>query len=424
MQIVGVLGATLVVLSLAQVGLLFMSERRRRLGERKQDQLALDLLQARVGVALGQRADAERSHLAWNGFRKFVVFRKVREADGVCSFYLRPHDRKSLPSFQPGQYLTFQIPIRGQAKQEIRCYSLSDAPQANYYRVTIKRVTSPRDDSRPSRPSVSNYFHDHVQEGAILDVKAPCGKFFLELSSRTPVVLIAGGVGIAPMLSMVNALARLHADREVWLFCGVRRGSEHVRKSHLHELTTAYNNLRVFSCYSDPRPHEVLGEDFDVKGRVTGEVLRRLLPSNDFEFFICGPPPMMADLTRDLLDWGVPEQAIHTEAFGPATVKQMAAASDAFAPVASAPSSAVIQVTFSKSGKRLRWNPGAGSLLKLARANGVEVPSGCEAGDCGTCAVALKAGAVRHLRRPGCDVQRGPCLTCVTVPSEDVVLDA
>jgi len=153
----------------------------------------------------------------WNGTRKFLVSKKVLEAKDQCSFYFSPHDGRKLPPFEPGQFLTFRLDIPGQKKQTIRCYSLSDSPKSDYYRCTIKRVPPPRDSDHEPGLS-SNYFHDFVEEGKILDVRAPGGHFYLDTKRQTPVVLIGGGIGLTPVLSMVNHIIDTGSKRETWFF--------------------------------------------------------------------------------------------------------------------------------------------------------------------------------------------------------------
>ncbi len=162
---------------------------------------------------------------AWPGYRSFHVERKVPEdsAGQVCSFYLVPEDGKPLPPFLPGQFLTFQLDIpapAGGTQTVVRCYSLSDAPQPNRYRISVKRAPSPIGSAHPPGAS-SNYFHDLVEVGSTLKVRAPGGHFHIDRSDA-PVVLIGGGVGITPMLSMLNWCLTAQPGREVWLFYGVR----------------------------------------------------------------------------------------------------------------------------------------------------------------------------------------------------------
>lgn len=365
---------------------------------------------AQVGTPLARLATAQGP--AWSGFRKFRVEGKVLEADSVCSFYLAPHDGRPLPPFFPGQYLTFRLSVPGQAREVTRCYSLSDSPDhPDYYRVTIKRVPGPG-----GAPGVaSSHFHDRVMVGDILDVKAPAGQFCLDVEHRGPVVLIGGGIGLTPVLSMLGHIAAT-GGREAWLFYGVRNGKEHVMQAHLRELAQQHQNLRVVVCYSDPLPEDRQGEDYDHAERVSVDLMKRVLQVSNFDFYVCGPPPMMETITRDLGAWGVPEGRIHYEAFGPATVKKVGAATPA-------PDTAGVKVTFARSNKTLVWS-GAGSLLEFAEANGIQIDSGCRAGNCGTCATAVREGSIEYLGTPGTEVEKGSCLACIAAPKTALTLDA
>jgi ferredoxin-NADP reductase len=423
-EIVGIIICSLVVLQLA---LLLVATARRAVQEGRQRALSLQLLKRRVEAARALCVERDQIKLSWEGYRKFVIDRKVDEGGNICSFYLVPHDRRPLPTFQPGQYLTFQVNMPGQPKPLVRCYSLSDHANPNYYRVTIKRAPIAKDGSGNPIPSVSNFFHDRLGEGDILDVKAPRGKFVLDLERETPIVLIGGGVGITPFLCMVNTLTAMGSKRETWLFYGVRHGGEHIMKEHFKSLVQAGDNIKPRICYSGAAATDVLERDYHFGQHVSVELLRKVLPSSNYEFYVCGPPPMMASITRDLKDWGVPEERILTEAFGPATVKKaFVPGADQGKPAEAASAVAGgVQVCFGKSAKECAWDPQTGNLLDFAATHGISIASGCRAGNCGTCEVALKAGEVRYVHEPGWAVQPGTCLTCVAVPKKGpVVLDA
>lgn len=402
----------------------FGSLRRTMVAARTQH-LEDDFLKAKIGQVMDERRiERERSELSWNGFRKFEIVRKIKEGGGVCSFYFAPHDKKPLPPFKPGQYLTFQLDVPGQKKPIIRCYSLSDSPNhPDYYRCSIKALPPPRD--KPDVPPglSSNFFHNNLNQGDIIDVKAPGGAFFLDLAKNTPVVLIGGGIGLTPVLSMLNAIVESGSKREVWFFYGVRNGKEHIMKEHFDKLRREHENVRLCICYSDPEADEAQGKYFDHKERVSVELFKRLLPSSNYEFYICGPPPMMNSIVKDLEGWGVPEKHIHFEAFGPATVKKTAPVAHPDATAASL-ASAGITVTFAKSNVTAAWKPDIGSILEFAEANGVTIDSGCRAGNCGTCITAIKGGEVKYLQEPGAKPEAGSCLTCVSVPKGNITLDA
>lgn len=367
----------------------------------------------------------EATVAAWTGFRTFRVERRVIEdaAQSVCSFYLVPQDGKPLPPFLPGQFLTFRLDLpsgSGGSEQITRCYSLSDAPCPDAYRVSIKRVPSPVGCGLPPGRS-SNYFHDHVGVGTLLQVRAPSGHFHIDRSAA-PVILLGSGIGITPLLSMVNWSLAQQPGRELWLFYGVRHGGELVMKSHLDALAAEHPNFHLRFCFSDPQAAEVAGRDYQHRGRITIDLLRMQLPIKPYHFYLCGPSAMLESLVPALEDWGVGESFIHFEAFGPASItrRRAVAAQDSESPG----EASGIVVSFALSGKQLTWLPTAASLLEFAEASGVAVSSGCRAGGCGTCQTAIRSGAVSYRQPPDYDPEPGTCLPCVCTPTTSLTLEA
>ena len=388
--------------------------------ERGQQALARERLRQEIKAAKLRCQEVEQDKLLWNGYRKFEVVKRVIECEDVVSFYLAPHDKRPLPPFKPGQYITFQMNVPGQSKPVVRCYSLSDGHRPGAYRVTIKRALPPPDSLEIKPGLVSSHFCDRVREGDILDVKAPGGHFFLDLAEERPVVLISGGVGITPMISMLNSLVETGSKREAWFFFGARNRSEHLFKEHLEKVATQSENVRLHVCYSRPEPTEVEGRDYHHAGRVSVDLFKKLLPSNNYEYYLCGPGPFMKSITDGLAAWGVPDANVHFEAFGPASVKKAA-------PVQTANDSKLLSklnVTFGRLGKTVRWNPATASLLDFAEENGVKIEAGCRAGNCGTCLVAIKSGSVDYLVPSGASAEQGSCLTCICKPKTDLVIDA
>ncbi|MEQ9199221.1 MAG: 2Fe-2S iron-sulfur cluster-binding protein, partial [Rhodospirillales bacterium] len=335
----------------------------------------------------------------------------------ITSFILRPHDKKKLPPFHPGQYLTFSLTAGDWPKPMIRCYSLSDCHQPDCYRVSIKRIDKNPAIAQSHDGRVSNHFHQKIQPGAIIDVKAPSGQFFLDITKSPPIVLIAGGVGLTPLLSMLNAVVATGSKREVWLFYGVRDGSHHIMREHLAQLALENENINLRVCYSSPRTDDVRGRDYHHHGRVTIDLLRAELPSSNYRYFICGPADMMKQATAGLKAWGVPENHINYEAFGAATVKNVAS------PGVVKPDRAM-KIEFARSGKVLDWDYQSESLLDFAENHGILIESGCRAGNCGTCLTAVKSGDVEYVTEPGEQPESGSCLTCISVPKADLKLDA
>ena len=393
----------------------------RAFDDRRQQRATMERLRLQVQEARLRQKDAERAGLVWNGCRKFSVVKKTSECEDVFAFYLKPHDGKPIPAFKPGQYLTFQLDIPGRDKPLVRCYSLSDSPhRSDYYRVTIKKEKAPPD--RPELPpgAASSFFADTIKEGDILNVKAPTGHFFLDMARSNPVVLIAGGVGVTPMLSMANAIAASGSKREAWFFFGVRNEQEHIHKAELEKLAAEHENIHVHVCYSRPSAKAQKGRDYQYEGRVSIELIKELLPSSNFEYYLCGNGAFMKSITDGLELWGVPEKDVYFEAFGPATVKKKAAPATAVEVM----QQSKLQVTFARSGKTLAWEPSAANLLEFAQAQGVRIDSGCCAGSCGSCLVAIKSGTVDYLKPPDAEPEHGTCLTCICRPKGDLVLDA
>jgi hypothetical protein len=418
-MILELLGYCLIGLTTAGAGAAVLKQASRDRFEKERRDLELEILRGRLEMERERRLERSQSTLPWNGLRKFVVKKKVLEAKGLMSFYLSPHDGKALPEFLPGQYLTFQLQVPGQAKAVIRCYSLSDRPRQDYFRVTIKRLAAPPDAAGVAPGIGSSFFHDQVNEGDILDVKAPGGHFYMDPAGKGGVVLIGAGVGITPMLSMLHTIVAMQSRREVWLFYSVRNSDEHIMADILKTTARETPNVRIVVCYSQPHPHNVSGEHYDEAGRVSVDLFKRMLPSNNYDFYMCGPGGLMESLTRDLQGWGVPENRIHFETFGPSSVKKVGGLTQP--PMAL---TTKFSVNFKKSGKVVDWTGASANLLELAEQAGVAIASGCRSGNCGTCVVAIKSGEIAYVQTPGSTPDPGTCLTCVCLPKGDVVLDA
>ncbi len=232
------LGLLICGLVVVQVVLYIVRGVHRFIGELAIRRLQISKLREEIDSLRSQREKQKKEVSGWDGFRKFRVARKLQECDGCHSFYLVPHDGKPLAAFQPGQYLTFQLKIPGQKKPVVRCYSLSSLHDERFYRCTIKKMLPPT--SAPdAAPGVSStYFNDVVAEGDILDVRAPRGQFCLDGHRDAPVVLISGGVGITPMMSIAQTLLTSGSARPIFMFAGFPNGPTHVFKQDLQEMSS------------------------------------------------------------------------------------------------------------------------------------------------------------------------------------------
>lgn len=361
---------------------------------------------------------------AWSGLREFKVTCKVVEnaAQDICSFHLSPPDNQALPPFLPGQFLTFRLDVPSEAgglNAITRCYSLSEAPQPHSYRVSIKKAPA----SGPHPPGrSSNFFHDQVQVGTLLQVRAPAGHFHIDRGDA-PVVLIGGGIGITPMLSMLHWGLVEQPAREIWLFYGARHGSELMAQAQLAALAAQHPHFHLHICLSQPLPADQEGVHFQHQGRIDVALFRRLLPLKPYHFYICGPTPMLESLVPALEDWGVPDARIHFEAFGPASVKRRNVVAPSASSLPTQASDEPVVVTFAKTGKPLPWPSGSGTLLDFAESHGIAVNSGCRAGGCGSCQTTIRSGEVVYQQAPDFDPEPGTCLLCVCTPKTSVTLE-
>lgn len=361
--------------------------------------------------------------LHWNGKRKFLIAQRVHESldNNICSFYLVPYDGEPIAAFHPGQFLTFDIPVPGAGQPETRTYSLSNSPaERRYYRVTIKRLRAPVNAPKGTPPGiVSSYFHDRLQTGAVVEVRAPAGAFYLNQESNHPIILVAGGVGLTPFVSMLEWLVASRSNREIWLFYGVRNRSEHAMYERLVAICRQRPNIRMVVAYSRPTRNCVKGRDFHVVGRLTADTLKPVVVGRRCQIYLCGPGAMMASLTHGLTALGVPAGDIKVEAFGVAKSSAAPGADD----TEGAEGKETFHVHFSRSGTSARWSQASGSLLDLAEANGIKARCGCRQGLCGTCTVGLANGKVDYYRQPANEPPNGACLPCIAKPQSDLVLD-
>ncbi len=260
--------------------------------------------------------DEQRSKLGgWTGYRKFAVDRKVPESEIVTSFYLKPVDNGPLSDYLPGQYITIRIdhPTTPTAP---RNYSLSDRPGAGYFRISVKRELS----QAAGAPDglVSNYLHDSVNVGDTLDVGPPCGEFTLDPSAThsEPIVFLAGGIGVTPLLAMAKSLVETNATTPVCFVQAARNSRVHALADEVRELSTA-GNVQVRVVYDQPIVGDSEAGRCDAEGFVTKARLREWTPVERAGFYLCGPAPFMASALTSLRDLGVDESRIHHEFFGP-----------------------------------------------------------------------------------------------------------
>jgi ferredoxin-NADP reductase/MOSC domain-containing protein YiiM len=351
---------------------------------------------------------------AWPGFRKLVVTAVKPETQSVVSIGLSDPDGTAVSPAEAGQFLTLRLPVSQDAQPLLRSYSLSGAPGASSYQVSVKLEP---------HGAGSLFVHSRVRVGDQLEVAAPRGTFILR-PGDAPVLLISAGVGATPVMSMLRALATDESTREVWWLHGSPSRSEEPFASESESLVARLAHGHRLICYSRPGPDDVHEGDYRA-GRLSAAVLTDLDLPRDADAYVCGPAAFMADASAALVGIGLDGARIHTEIFGAApslTPGIAAAAGRPPHPPAGQPGSGP-QVAFARSGLDVRWDPGYASLLELAEACDVPVRWSCRTGVCHTCETGLLSGSVSYAPDPVDAPADGDALICCSQPSEDVVLD-
>ncbi|OKL37824.1 NO-inducible flavohemoprotein [Domibacillus mangrovi] len=260
--------------------------------------------------------ETEHQPGGWEGFRDFLIDKKIEESDMVTSFYLKPKDGQAIATYKAGQYLTIKANIPGEKYTHIRHYSLSDSPGKDYYRISVKR-----EEANGDAPAgiVSTYLHEQIQAGDALSVSAPAGDFILQHNDE-PIVLISGGIGVTPLLSMLNTTVEKQPKRHVTFIHAAINSGTHAFKEHVKQLTNRHQNVKSFVCYSSPSEEDRISHQFDKEGYVDLDVLQSIVPSKEATFYFCGPIPFMEAMNKALHQWGVREEHIHYEVFSPIAI--------------------------------------------------------------------------------------------------------
>ncbi|SCW67885.1 MULTISPECIES: pyridoxamine 5'-phosphate oxidase family protein [unclassified Pseudomonas] len=363
-----------------------------------------------------ERLQAEALRSRWRALR---VARVVDESHNIRSFYLQASDGLGLPRFEAGQHLPVRIQLEGHKAPSIRTYSVSSAPSDDFLRISVKRDGS-----------VSSHLHEQVRALHEIEARAPQGHFTVQATERRPLVLLAAGVGITPLLSMLREVVyqgqRISRMRPVWLVQSARSVADLAFREEIDELAArAGDKLQIVRMVSQPPTEATVGEGYDLAGRIDVELLKKLLPLNDYDFYLCGPGSFTQALYDGLRKLRIPDDRIHAETFGPSTlVRDIEVSMPAPQQVPAA--TEAVKVLFASSGKEARWEPGGGTLLELAEARGLNPEFSCRGGSCGTCKTRLSRGQVHYLSQPAEPVGEGEVLICCAVPaqgSEPLVLE-
>lgn len=372
----------------------------------------------------------------WSG--QLRVARIFEETPDVKTFRFVNADGGPLPfTYRPGQFLVLSVAPDGQRIK--RSYTIASSPTQQYYcEITVKREEF---------GLVSGYLHDKVTEGDSVEVTAPNGQFTFTGQEANSIVLIGGGVGITPLMSVIRYLTDSVWTQDIFLLFCCRTSRDFIFRDELESLQRRHSNLHVVATMTRAEGTVWMG----LKGRFNKELLAQSVPDlASRRIHVCGPPPMMEAVRLMLSELEVPPDQIKTEAFGPALrpaakravatgctcercERRRAEAVATLPPVpavpaepSAAPVALAATVTFQVSNKSAPL-PQDETILDVADEIGVEIDNSCRVGACGMCKIKLLSGAVSMEIEDALDAAekaQGLILACQAKSTNDVAVEA
>jgi len=362
-----------------------------------------------------EEANAIRAtQVSKNTWRSFIVNNIEDESENIRSFYLQPHDNAALLPFKAGQHLSIKLPSSAGQAAIIGTYTISSAPEQPYYRISVKKEPN---------GNISKYLHNNLQLHDVIDVKAPLGDFYIDPTETRPAVLIAGGVGITPMISMALHIANqgtlTRHLRPLTIFHAAKTTSQRAFEKDFTLLEQQTDGkIRYISLISQPTAYEKSGRNFTGTGRLTADIYQQILPLNDYDFYLCGPSAFMQSQYDILTRLGVNDNRIFAETFGPSSLNrtQKITHNEPNLTIEQEADTSVIK--FKKSSFEQAWHAGDKTLLETAEDHGITPEFSCRTGNCGACKTALLSGKVTYRTQPTASINNNEVLLCCAVPAK------
>lgn len=378
--------------------------------------------QAQLARLEAQMNLCEKDQLLW---KVLQVVEVDRESQDCCSFYLSDPNGQALASFLPGQYIMVRPALAGRF-QATRCYSISSAPDPSFWRITVKRQDcSPTDPGSTAQRGLSGWLHDTIRPGDFLLASRPLGEFVLDENSQRARVMIAAGIGVTPLASMLRRSLETAEHIPLHLYFQARNPRCWPLGKTLHSWQAGHGHFHVTSCFSQTDEDELC----QLRNRVTGRILGGYLSGSQIcqevrsvpgaevnqqpDFYLCGPDAWMRKIRGELHNCGVDAGRLHWESFCAAAPMELPQP-ELFRPCS---------VRFDRSQLAVQWDDPQQTIWELARQSGVNIPGGCLTGVCGTCRTKVLSGEVEYVRAPRSPAKQGECFACVARPSSELVLD-
>ncbi|MBU2986274.1 pyridoxamine 5'-phosphate oxidase family protein [Saccharophagus degradans] len=336
-------------------------------------------------------------------YKQFKIIKKIKESRDVTSFYIRPLDGSALSTYLPGQFLPISIKQPHTSSTCLRTYTLSQAPLSNAYRFSVKREKF---------GLASRILHDTINTGDSLYVSQPEGIFTLQTNKKTNVFLSAG-IGITPMIAMLQGLIREvekgEKPQDVYFIHSTQNSETHTFSNELKHLNKRHKWLQLYTIYSQPKLNDKLGQHYDVSGRISLDLLRKILPTDNFDVYLCGSESFMRSSYTNLKAMDIAESRIFYEFFDDGSFENHQLNKFQTAQRA--------EIYFAKSNITATWTPNDGTLLQFAEKMGLKPMYSCRTGNCGTCSCTLSTGEVTYANKPGYAPANGSALICCARPA-------
>lgn len=258
-----------------------------------------DILKGREAAI---RAEIMTHDGGWTDWRRFVVTERKDESEGIASFILKPEDGGRVLRHRAGQYLTLRFDAAGRPGLK-RNFSISCGPNDDHYRITVKRQAD---------GGASAFLHDEAVPGTVIELTPPAGDFFLADAPDRPIVLLSGGVGLTPLVSMLEQIAAVHPGVPIWYVHGTASRATHALDAQVRALAARHGGTKVATFYE--RRDEA---DEAEAGLITIDWLKANTPFVEADYYLCGPRPFLRSFVSGLVAAGVPATQVHYELFGP-----------------------------------------------------------------------------------------------------------
>lgn len=355
----------------------------------------------------------------WNG--ELLVANIRRETHDVKTFrFVNPNGGEIPFTHQPGQYMNLTLAIDGQIVK--RSYTIASSPlQRGHVELTIKRNPT---------GMASRHMHDTVKPGDTIRVGAPAGKFFFNNLKEDSVVLVSGGVGITPLMSILRSLTDRSWPGTIYFINAVRTENDVIYANELATLANRFENIKVMNYYSKSKPSkpgEVPRDRWlDQQGYIRGEDLAKFIPNlARHPVFLCGPEPMMQSTQMLLVSMGVPIENVATEEFVSPKNSSVSTHDDSNRElyVGTLLKGQTATITFSKSSNTIEIES-TETILEAAEKAGVALPWECRSGICGQCKVTCTSGRVHMDSRDALTASEessGFILACQSRPIEEQI---